>query len=248
MRRIFSGVSHWNFCGESHQKLSEWVGEGGKKEKCPTFQTCVWKLQYSCSSQIQEYCQDGGGKGSKEPGIPAREKPGQRPGLEESIGRDKQRKPAEEWRYHGRKKRQVKEETGGWMLLSHLEDVPPPPENNSCNTRMRAGQRAINIVVFAACLARPHAPITQPGAGNVWSPRRWERCAAHNTIDQNLSAPACSACTRMCFPFPVNVFALARGRAGKGAVYEIIYVGVGGWGGAAQLETPTKYKPACGLH
>lgn len=106
-----------------------------------------------------------------------------------------------------------------------------PLENNSCSTRVRAGQHAINIVVFAARLARPHAPITQPGAGNVWSPRRWERYAAHNTIEQNLSAPACSACTRVCFPFPVNVFALARRRAGKGAVYEIIYVASAGAAG-----------------
>lgn len=95
---------------------------------------------------------------------------------------------------------------------------------HATHTHVQAGQPAINIVVFGACLARPHAPITQPGAGNVWSPRRWERHVAHNTIDQNLSAPACSVCTRMCFPFPVNVFALARRRAGKGAFYEIIYV------------------------
>lgn len=35
------------------------------------------------------------------------------------------------------------------------------------------------------------------------------------------------------FPFPVNVFALARWSAGKGAVYEIIYVesAGGAWGG-----------------
>lgn len=55
------------------------------------------------------------------------------------------------------------------------------------------------------------------------------------------------------FPFTVNVFVPARVRAGKGAVYEIIYVestvaaGGGCTAGGVQ-ETLEKYKPACGLH
>lgn len=121
----------------------------------------------------------------------------------------------------------------------------PPPENDSSGER---GNMLSILLCLQPRLARPHAPITQPGAGSVWSPRRWERYAARNTIDQKLSAPACSACTPMCFPFPVNVFALARWRAGKGAVYEIIYVepagAVGGGGLHSWRRRPNTKQPA----
>lgn len=75
-----------------------------------------------------------------------------------------------------------------------------PLENNSCHAHTCAQGNMLSILLVpAACLARPCAPITQPGAGSVWSPRRWQRHTAHNTIDHNLSALACAVCTPMCF-------------------------------------------------
>lgn len=113
----------------------------------------------------------------------------------------------------------------------------------------------LSILLFrAACLARPCAPITQPGAGNVWSLQQWERYTAHSAIDHNLSAAARAGCTRTCFLFPVNVFAQARparARAGRGAVYETVYLesveAAGGACTAGAVATAEKYKTACGL-
>lgn len=56
---------------------------------------------------------------------------------------------------------------------------------------------------------------------------------------QRLRVPYTRGCV---FPFPVNVFVPARVRAGKGAVYEIIYAeSAAAAGGAAQLESCRKH-------
>lgn len=139
-----------------------------------------------------------------------------------------------------------------WISLNNLEAVlDPSGEQLYCAHTCTRGNMLSILLFLAACLAQPCAPITQPGAGNVWSPRRWEHYMAHNTIDYNLSAPACAVCTQKCLLFPVNVFAQARpacARAGKGAVYEIVYlesvVGCRGACTAGAVAMREKYKTA----
>lgn len=93
-----------------------------------------------------------------------------------------------------------------------------------------------------------HGRVHQLLAGNVWSPRRWERDTAHNTIDHNLSAPACAGCV-----FFFRLMCLrrhgqhVRERAGAQFMKSFIWSHWGGWGActAGAVATPEKFKTAC---
>lgn len=107
------------------------------------------------------------------------------------------------WRRRERKRGQGWREGAedGCISLKNLGDVlGPSGEQFTPRTRVNTGQHFINIVV--SCSIPRTAVCTNYSAQGRKCVVATAMGALHNTIDHNLSAPACAECTPMCFLSP----------------------------------------------